>query len=332
MSAITFSVIIAAPELSEEIPVWQSLRSGGALEKEGVPAPKAPIEIWVAAGRNPSAQRNAAAREAKGTWLVFFDSDCEIPPDYFVKLDEIIRCERPEVVGGPVLLKEPASGKERLFQELFSYPAVTGPSASRYASRGERRETTERELILCNLAIKRELWDSLGGFNERLFPNEENEWMERAVLVEATLVHDPELTVARPQRKSWKELGETFIRYGKGRAKQTVVSRRLDAARFIPLCGILGWLMIVAVHGWIRGILAFFLGWLAFTLWIYFFPDRPEGRFRMLVALGAPGMILAYGWGQAVGLGGAIFLGTKAKSTEVEVKCVFSEEIRSAGI
>jgi glycosyltransferase involved in cell wall biosynthesis len=85
MALITFSVIIAAPELREEIPCWQSLRSNGFCPNETEPPAPAhsPLEVLIVSGQNPSAQRNAAVREAKGTWLVFLDSDCEIAPRLF---------------------------------------------------------------------------------------------------------------------------------------------------------------------------------------------------------------------------------------------------------
>ena len=53
-----------------------------------------------------------------------------------------------------------------------------GPSRARYAKVGDLRESSEKELILCNLAACRGPMLELGGFNELLYPNEENALMD----------------------------------------------------------------------------------------------------------------------------------------------------------
>jgi hypothetical protein len=147
--------------------------------------------------------------------------------------------------------------------------------------------------------------------------------MERVAQVDGLLVYDPELSIHRPQRQSWEEMWKTFIRYGKGRAKQSVVSHRWDAVRFFPLAGIIGVLLIIYVHGWLRGLAMALLGTIALSAWIYWHPERQSGKFRMLIALGAPGLIFAYGWGEGLGLIQSLLFGTKAKECPIEVKRYF---------
>ncbi len=52
-------------------------------------------------------------------------------------------------------------------------------SRARYRAVGGRRRCGEKELILCNLLLSRKVFLSNGGFREDLYPNEENEFLNR---------------------------------------------------------------------------------------------------------------------------------------------------------
>src|SRR5213082_2623628 len=56
---------------------------------------------------------------------------------------------------------------------------LLGPSRARYTPVGQQRATNEKEIILCNLVARREDVVNLGGFNEALYPNEENALMDQ---------------------------------------------------------------------------------------------------------------------------------------------------------
>jgi len=101
---------------------------------------------------------------------------------------------------------------------------IVGPVAARYAPRGAFRATTQAEVILCNLAVRRALFEGIGVFSTQLYPNEENEWLDRAQEVGAGIFYDPALQVARPQRATFREMGTMLIRYGIGRTRQFRVS------------------------------------------------------------------------------------------------------------
>jgi cellulose synthase/poly-beta-1,6-N-acetylglucosamine synthase-like glycosyltransferase len=100
---------------------------------------------------------------------------------------------------------------------------------------GEMRKTTDKELILCNLAVRRALFMVLGGFNECLYPNEENEFLERVVSAGHTLLHVPAMHVSRSQRRTLKAFIRQMFNYGRGRAQQTLITASYSATSFIPL-------------------------------------------------------------------------------------------------
>lgn len=134
---------------------------------------------------------------------------------------------------------------------VLGEPFVMGKSASRYRGRGRFRETDERELILCNLAVRRDAFLSLGGFDEDLFPNEENELLERLSRAGLPLAYHPAAVVERPPVHTFGELLSRAFRYGRGRSAQakrsmsgvTAVRLGLAATALLLLLGVAGGLL-----------------------------------------------------------------------------------------
>jgi len=94
---------------------------------------------------------------------------------------------------------------------------------SRYASIGSVRDTTEKELILCNMMVNRQTFITEGGFRTDLYPNEENEFLNRLLHKGYRLVYDPRAAVYRSRRKSLNAFCVQAFRYGRGRAQQMKV-------------------------------------------------------------------------------------------------------------
>jgi hypothetical protein len=97
------------------------------------------------------------------------------------------------------------------------------------------RATSEKELILCNQLARRQAMLELGGFNEALYPNEENALMDELQKRGGMLVYDPELVVRRRPRSSLKSFARMLITYGRGRAEQFRLHPTLGSAlNFVP--------------------------------------------------------------------------------------------------
>lgn len=282
-----FSVIVPAPALDPPPPVLHDLVALAASD----------LEVFVVTGTNPSRQRNLAAAHASGDIIVFCDSDCRVDRSHFDRIDSHLRADR-LVVGGPILLEEPALSCERLFQKLLAHPLLTGVISARYRAQGTLRACGDAELILCNLAVRRDIFLRHGGFEERLYPNEENEWLTRLQSLGVTAWHDPALAIHRPQRKSWPAFFRMLLGYGRGRTKQFLVTRRWDV-RQAPPFALLGWLLLalwrprlalgLAAAAWCAGSLA------------ARFTAAPGARLSSREACAAPLVPLFYALGQGQG-------------------------------
>ena len=90
-----------------------------------------------------------------------------------------LRNPKVSAVGGPSLFPPGAPLQERLFAVVQTSWLAFGPSRARYMPVGGIRRTSEKELIGCNLLVRRRTILEIGGFDEGMFPNEENALLER---------------------------------------------------------------------------------------------------------------------------------------------------------
>lgn len=230
------------PKISVIIPVAPGGSVESALRSLGqVEYPREKIEVIVAEGRQPAVQRNEAARRATGDILYFLDSDSQADIDLFRFVVRAFEDERVVVVGGPSEILE----SDSLFQRcagyvLGSYFAVASVRC-RYKGVGRGpRTASERMLILANMAVRRGVFREAGGFDSRLYPNEENEFLNRLLAKGYRLVYHPYARVRRPQRTSLGKFIQQMFTYGRGRMEHFRVSPQyVSPAYFLPLLFVL---------------------------------------------------------------------------------------------
>ena len=208
----SITVLIAARPAQAEI---QAFAASRALD---YPADK--LEIIVARGQQPSAQRNAALKAARGDVVYFLDDDSAPEPGNLRRAVVHFSDPKVQMVGGPNLCPREAPPLEQVFALVLASWLAFGPSRARYSAAGKVRATSEKELILCNLLARRPAMLELGGFNEALYPNEENALMDELQKRGGKLLYDPQLLVHRRPRPSLKSFAKMLMTYGRGRAEQ----------------------------------------------------------------------------------------------------------------
>lgn len=193
------------------------------------------LEIIVARGKQPSVQRNTALRAARGELIYFLDDDSVSPPGNLRQAAGHFSDSKVQMVGGPNLCPTDAPPLEKIFALVLGSWIAFGPSRARYTPVGALRDTGEKELILCNLVARRETVLALGGFNEALYPNEENALMDEIQKRGGRLLYDPQLPVHRRPRSTIKAFAKMLMTYGRGRAEQFRVHPTLGSAlNFVP--------------------------------------------------------------------------------------------------
>jgi succinoglycan biosynthesis protein ExoA len=193
------------------------------------------LEIIVARGAQPSVQRNAALRSARGELVYFLDDDSIPRGDHLRRAVAHFADPKVQMVGGPNLCPPAAPALEQVFALTLGAALAFGPSRARYRAVGSVRETSEKELILCNLMARKQAVLDLGGFDEALYPNEENALMDGLLARGGKLLYDPEFYVHRRPRRTLATFGKMLMTYGRGRAEQFRLHPTFGSAmNFVP--------------------------------------------------------------------------------------------------
>ena len=206
------SVIIAAPPDQAEVP--------SANQARRLDYPAGRLEIIIARGRQPSIQRNIALRAAQGEWIYFLDDDALPDTGNLSRAARFFAQSEVAMLGGPNMCPPEAPAMEQVFAAVLGSWLAFGPSRARYVPVGTARDAGEKELILCNLLARRADLLELGGFNEALYPNEENALMDELQKRGQRLVYDPEFFVHRRPRRTLQSFLKMLRTYGRGRAEQ----------------------------------------------------------------------------------------------------------------
>jgi len=204
-----------------------------AARRLDYPADK--LEIILARGKQPSVQRNTALRTARGELIYFLDDDSIPQQDNLRRAVKHFADSKVQMLGGPNLCPPDAPELEQVFALVLSSSLAFGPSRARYTKVGEVRASSEKELILCNLMARRAALLRLGGFNEALYPNEENALMDGIQKEGGNLIYDPEFFVHRRPRRTLGAFCRMLRTYGRGRAEQFRETPTFGSAlNFVP--------------------------------------------------------------------------------------------------
>jgi len=242
------------PKISVNIPV----RPGGSVialnRLRRVDYPVEKIEVFLAEGYYPPRQRNLAVDHSSGEIVYCLDDDSLVPPDLFNRVAAHYRDKSTAVVGGPSLTPSTDDPLQRCIGYVLGSYFGTLTMHARYSPVGKVRWSSEKELITCNLSLRRDVFCKEGGFNEAVFPNDETELLSRLAHKGHKMIYDPSVFVERSQRRSFSELAKQFFSYGTGRMKQMFLHPSFIVWRFLlPSLGL--------VYLAILPILVFIYGW-----------------------------------------------------------------------
>ncbi|MCM1449854.1 MAG: glycosyltransferase [Clostridiales bacterium] len=107
-----------------------------------------------------SIARNVGIEASKGDYLVFFDSDCVIPPDYFACLSDELAIDPVDCYGGPDAAHESFSDTQKAINYAMTSFWTTG------GIRGGKVQLEKFVPRTFNTGFSRKVYDTVGGFRE----------------------------------------------------------------------------------------------------------------------------------------------------------------------
>jgi GT2 family glycosyltransferase len=115
---------------------------------------------------SPSIKRNIAVKAAEGEILAFIDDDVQVQADWLSKIVDLLSTNGQLIVGGPniELRKE---YPYRIASAIQQNPLTEGLISHRKLST-EYQVVGIHDLPLCNLALTKQAFNHIGGFNEEI--------------------------------------------------------------------------------------------------------------------------------------------------------------------
>ncbi len=179
------------------------------------------LEIYNVNGKKPSKQRNECIKISSGDIIYFIDNDSIVHKDNIQNALAVFNSDsNVAIVGGPAVHNIKNLTEEDINICLSSFLCV-GPISARYTQKkGEPTVCSDKSLILCNMLVRKSVFDKIGFLNENLYPNEENEFIDRVVKNGYKIIYHPDVIVTREPRENILQYTKMLISYGVGRAQQ----------------------------------------------------------------------------------------------------------------
>lgn len=111
----------------------------------------------------PGLTRNAGASRASGDYLIFFDSDCIIPPHYLNTVSAFLETNQADAFGGPDAALSSFSPIQKAINYAMTSFFTTG------GIRGGKRSMEKFHPRSFNLGVSRDVFNHLGGYGTMRF-------------------------------------------------------------------------------------------------------------------------------------------------------------------
>jgi succinoglycan biosynthesis protein ExoA len=248
--------------------------------------------------------RNFLLPAARGQWLYFLDDDVVVGPGALSTLAELSgRYPEVGVFGGPNDTP-PGSSRFQVTQgAVLGSLAGSGPVRRRYTAH-RSVPARERDLICCNLAVKREV---MVPFSPSLAAAEENGLLSQLARSGVSMRYEPSLVVYHHRRPDLGSFTRQIHKYGFGRGQVLNRSPRSLSTPYLLPAGLLLYLALLPVLGWLSlwalvplGVYLVWIGAGAFKVAVGYQRARPKAFATSFMLL--PIIHLAYGAGVLRGL------------------------------
>ena len=189
---------------------------------------------------------NIGLRHAQGKIIIRVDGHCEIQPDYVRRCVELLEQTGADNVGG----LQYAEGKDLVGKAISlatSSPFGVGGAKFHYAAQPGWVDTVYLG------AYRREVFDRIGGFDEELVRNQDDEFNFRLTQSGGKIWLDPSLKTVYYSRASFGKLWRQYFQYGFYKVRVMQKRGGLASWRHLAPAGFVVALFLSIFLGWITG-------------------------------------------------------------------------------
>ncbi|MCB4791185.1 MAG: glycosyltransferase [Elusimicrobia bacterium] len=219
-----------------------------------------------------SKARNIGIEKSQADIIYFLDDDVFFEKDNIKILeDKYEKYPDVKIIGGPNLTPVNSSYFQRISGYIFESPFTAWKMGNRYKIKTPGDVyCDDKKLILCNLAIKKEVFDKENiCFDERLYYNEENLLLEKLKEKGYKMLYSPELTVYHYRREDTFGFAKQIFASGKGRAIMTfIMPKTLSLYHIIPSLFLIYIVSLIFSPVWPVPVYVYIIANLSNSIWV----------------------------------------------------------------
>ncbi len=118
------------------------------------------IQYYFIENSGPAKARNFGVTKSLGDWVIFFDSDCTVPKNYFFEVEKFLNENKIDFYGGPDM----ADDKFTLLQKSISFSMTSFITTG--GIRGGDRSVDKFLPRSYNMGVKKKYFEEVGGFSD----------------------------------------------------------------------------------------------------------------------------------------------------------------------
>ena len=202
---------------------------------------KKKIRVLDGGGKGPGHARNLALQSTDRGWIAFTDADAQVHPDWLEQLRAltIYFTHTVSSVGGVQVISRHAPSMERIFGRFF----LSIGFISDYIHSSENLRTV-RHNPTCNVLYRRSAIESVGGFDESLWPCEDLDLDLRLERKGFTALFTPAAVVEHRRPATFRSFFRMMKRYGFAHAQLVKKHGFCQKIHLLPLLFPLGAILL----------------------------------------------------------------------------------------
>ena len=165
------------------------------------------IKYFYKENSGPGASRNYGMDRAGGEWLIFFDSDCLIPPGYFTNVEKFLSVNHLDTFGGPDSAHESFSNTQKAINYAMTSFITTG------GIRGKQKQLDKFQPRSFNMGIRKPVYEQVGGFST-IHPGEDPDLSYRIMNAGFKVGLIPDAPVFHKRRIDFKKFIKQVYKFG----------------------------------------------------------------------------------------------------------------------
>lgn len=173
---------------------------------------------------NAAAGRNIGIKNSNGKYIAFVDGDAIPAHDWLIQIKKVFEKKDVAGAGGPDLLPEDSSDKEKNIGRVMTSPIASGGKFNPSTQHSLMEEEKYVEHIpTCNLCLNREVFDEVGFFDESFVKGQDLELNYRIVKAGLKLLYSPNITVVHYRKNHVRDFARQIFKWAK--AKVAIIKK-----------------------------------------------------------------------------------------------------------